>query len=140
MLGFVLMWPIGWLFGAMSWPVFHGWGLAHGAWIIAWPVLTLFSFLVLYLLGRAAKRRHDANSATGVRPDPTVIGVLPNGFVVDHVSLAATSELQAYVIEHNIREVRVVLLANASYARVEETLVSLQGLGLSFGILGSEAP
>jgi hypothetical protein len=26
-IGFALMFPLGWIFGAMNWPVFHSWGL-----------------------------------------------------------------------------------------------------------------
>ena len=42
-LGFALMFPLGWLFGIMNWPVFHSWGLVHGSFIVAWPLLTLIS-------------------------------------------------------------------------------------------------
>jgi uncharacterized membrane protein len=51
-IGFVLMWPVGWLFGQMGWPMFHGWGLAHGAFAIAWPVLSLLALAVLLVLVR----------------------------------------------------------------------------------------
>ena len=51
-IGFVLMWPVGWLFGQMGWPMFHGWGLAHGAFVIAWPVLSLLALAVLLVLVR----------------------------------------------------------------------------------------
>jgi hypothetical protein len=57
LLGFVLMWPVGWLFATMSWPMFHAWGLAHGSWIVAWPVLSVLSFLALYAIGAMASRR-----------------------------------------------------------------------------------
>ena len=51
-IGFFLMWPVGWLFGQMGWPMFHAWGLAHGAVVIAWPVLSLLTLVVLLLLVR----------------------------------------------------------------------------------------
>lgn len=51
-IGFVLMWPVGWLFGQMGWPMFHGWGMAHGAFVIAWPVLSLLVLAVLLVLVR----------------------------------------------------------------------------------------
>jgi len=41
--GFFLMVPLAMLFDAMNWPLFHTWGLAHGSFLIAWPVLTLAS-------------------------------------------------------------------------------------------------
>jgi hypothetical protein len=55
--GFVLMWPLGWLFGVMNWPVFHSWGLAHGSFVLAWPMLSAFCFLVGWPLSRALRRR-----------------------------------------------------------------------------------
>lgn len=51
-IGFFLMWPVGWLFGQMGWPMFHGWGLAHGAFVIAWPTLSLLTLVVLLALVR----------------------------------------------------------------------------------------
>ena len=49
-LGFFLMGPLAGLFEAMRWPMFHGWALAHGTFLIAWPVLTVLSFVVLSLV------------------------------------------------------------------------------------------
>jgi uncharacterized membrane protein len=51
-IGFFLMWPVGWFFGQMGWPMFHSWGLAHGAVVIAWPVLSLLTLVVLMLFVR----------------------------------------------------------------------------------------
>jgi len=51
-IGFLLMWPVGWLFGQMGWPVFHGWGLSHGALVIAWPALSLLTLAALLALVR----------------------------------------------------------------------------------------
>jgi uncharacterized membrane protein len=56
-IGFLLMWPVGWLFGRMGWPMFHGWGLAHGSFVIAWPVLSLLAFVVLLVLARKVAAR-----------------------------------------------------------------------------------
>jgi hypothetical protein len=39
--GFLLMIPLDLIFNAMHWPIFNGWALAHGSFIIAWPLLTL---------------------------------------------------------------------------------------------------
>lgn len=49
-LGFVLMFPLGWLFGVMNWPTFHSWGLMHGSFFSAWPTLTVVSFALLSLV------------------------------------------------------------------------------------------
>ena len=38
--GLIFLVPLGALFDRMNWPVFHGWGLIHGSFIIAWPLLT----------------------------------------------------------------------------------------------------
>jgi hypothetical protein len=43
------MWPLGWLFGVMDWPVFHSWGLIHGSFVLAWAGLTILFYLVLRL-------------------------------------------------------------------------------------------
>jgi hypothetical protein len=45
--GFFLMWPLGLLFERQHWGVFHPWGLAHGSFLIAWP---LFGYVVSRLL------------------------------------------------------------------------------------------
>jgi hypothetical protein len=51
--GFLLMLPFALLFDAMGWPVFNGWAMGHGGFIVAWPVLTLLSFLgIVYFDGR----------------------------------------------------------------------------------------
>lgn len=55
--GFVLLWPVGWLFGAMGWPMFHGWGLAHGSFVLAWPVLSVATFAVGWLVLRLRNKR-----------------------------------------------------------------------------------
>src|ERR1700722_9739674 len=46
--GFFLMIPLAMVFNAMDWPLFHSWGLAHGSFIIAWPMLTVLSFAVFH--------------------------------------------------------------------------------------------
>jgi hypothetical protein len=39
--GFFLMIPLYLIFDALHWPIFNGWALAHGTFIVAWPLLTL---------------------------------------------------------------------------------------------------
>jgi len=46
--GILLMWPLGWLFGVMGWPMFHSWGLAHGSWVIAFPLMILLAYLLIW--------------------------------------------------------------------------------------------
>ncbi|MGD1106720.1 MAG: hypothetical protein ABR865_06715 [Terracidiphilus sp.] len=48
-LGFVLMIPLGLLFDAMNWPLFHTWGLAHGSFVLAWPALAIISALAIMI-------------------------------------------------------------------------------------------
>lgn len=50
--GFLLMLPLAALFNTMNWPLFHSWGLAHGSFVIAWPVLTILSFGLIRILAR----------------------------------------------------------------------------------------
>jgi len=57
--GFALMWPLGWVFGLMNWPMFHSWGLVHGSFVIAWPMLSVLSYMVLRGFER---RRQGGNS------------------------------------------------------------------------------
>jgi hypothetical protein len=45
--GFLLMWPLGYAWTALSWPTFHLWGLMHGTFIAAWPALSILTFLAL---------------------------------------------------------------------------------------------
>jgi hypothetical protein len=62
-LGFFLMFPLGKLFDAMDWPLFHTWGLAHGSFVLAWPLLAFGSAGVLFGTGLARKKsRPDSNS------------------------------------------------------------------------------
>jgi hypothetical protein len=45
-IGFLLMFPLGMFFDDMDWPLFHSWALAHGSFILAWPLLTLLCLLI----------------------------------------------------------------------------------------------
>jgi hypothetical protein len=54
--GFLLMFPLGWLFGEMNWPIFHSWGLMHGSFVIAWPVLALLVYVVFRLFVRSGAK------------------------------------------------------------------------------------
>jgi hypothetical protein len=61
-LGFLLMAPLGMLFDRMNWPLFHTWGLAHGSFIIAWPLLTVVVFLCALVIGRTRRLRAERES------------------------------------------------------------------------------
>jgi hypothetical protein len=45
--GYLLMWPLGFAYVALSLPTFHAWGLAHGTFVAAWPTLSILTFLAL---------------------------------------------------------------------------------------------
>src|SRR5690242_5643048 len=45
--GFLLMWPLGLAYTALSLPTFHLWGLGHGTFVAAWPTLSILTFLAL---------------------------------------------------------------------------------------------
>ena len=45
--GYLLMWPLGLAYVALSLPTFHAWGLAHGTFVAAWPTLSILTFLAL---------------------------------------------------------------------------------------------
>lgn len=45
--GFLLMWPLGLFYTALSLPTFHLWGLGHGTFVAAWPTLSMLTFLTL---------------------------------------------------------------------------------------------
>jgi hypothetical protein len=50
-IGFILMFPLGMLFDDMKWPLFHSWALAHGSFILAWPLLTLLTWALDHFFG-----------------------------------------------------------------------------------------
>lgn len=58
-LGFFLMVPLARLFDAMNWPVFNTWGLAHGSFVFAWPLLAYISFYFLRILIPALGREQS---------------------------------------------------------------------------------
>lgn len=45
--GYLLMWPLGCAWTALSLPTFHLWGLGHGTFVVAWPTLSILTFLAL---------------------------------------------------------------------------------------------
>jgi len=54
-LGFFLMVPLARLFDAKNWAVFNTWGLGHGSFIFAWPMLAYLVFLFLRMLSRSRR-------------------------------------------------------------------------------------
>jgi predicted outer membrane lipoprotein len=48
--GFLLMWPLGHGYAALSLPTFNAWGLMHGTYVAAWPTLSILTYLVLGFL------------------------------------------------------------------------------------------
>jgi D-alanyl-lipoteichoic acid acyltransferase DltB (MBOAT superfamily) len=60
-LGFFLMVPLAHLFDAMNWAVFNTWGLAHGSFVLAWPMLAYASFYLLRILIPALRGREQSH-------------------------------------------------------------------------------
>lgn len=52
-LGFFLMVPLARIFDAGNWAVFNTWGLGHGSFIVAWPMLAYLVFVFLRMSSRA---------------------------------------------------------------------------------------
>jgi len=44
--------PLAMLFEAMEWPLFNFWAMAHGSFILAWPMLALITLVVRHLRSR----------------------------------------------------------------------------------------
>ena len=69
-LGLLLLVPISVLFDYMSWPVFHSWGMAHGAIWFAWPVTTVagsgIALAIAIGVRRWRQRRSDFGGTGGI--------------------------------------------------------------------------
>jgi hypothetical protein len=55
--GFVLLGLVADIFDTMNWPMFHSWGMAHGAIIYALPVCLAVAFALLYSVRRLLSRK-----------------------------------------------------------------------------------
>ena len=49
--------PLWMLFDAMNWPLFNGWALAHGSFVIAWPALALIGLCLIEIARRSLRAR-----------------------------------------------------------------------------------
>lgn len=97
--GFLLMWPLGYAYAAMSFPTFHLWGLMHGSFVAAWPTLSILTFLVL---GYLPPFRH-------IDDTPLLIGGLVWGLL-----LATAYNIRnalGYEIAHGMLGITTVLIA-----------------------------
>ena len=50
--GFFLMVPLAALFDWMRWPHFNAWALAHGGFVLAWPLMACMAFLIITYIGQ----------------------------------------------------------------------------------------
>lgn len=59
--GLLLLWPVGWLFDVLHLPVLHSWGIAHGGYVLAWPLASAAFFLVAwaFVAWRGRTERND---------------------------------------------------------------------------------
>ena len=56
------LFPAAALFETMNWPMFHTWGMAHGAFLFAWPVTTLIGFGLTLATQKAVDKSRRAGS------------------------------------------------------------------------------
>lgn len=59
---FIALFPLAALFDRMNWPVFHSWGLAHGSFLIAVPVIASPVYVLLGLIP-GLRERDDLDAA-----------------------------------------------------------------------------
>ncbi len=97
--GYLLMWPLGQLYTALSLPTFHLWGLAHGTFVAAWPTLSILAFLTLGYL--PAFRRIDDTAL--------LIGGLVWGLLL--ASAYNIRNALGYEIAHGMLGVTTVIIA-----------------------------
>ena len=62
-IGFLLLWPLGAVFAKLGWPLFHPWGLAHGSFLMAWPLLGWLVYQIT-AVGFRRSRERDHNHKT----------------------------------------------------------------------------
>lgn len=72
--GLPLLWPIGWLFEALHLPIMHRWGLAHGAYVYAWPLASAGFFLVAWALVSLRPGTRPTHREHKSEPSPTNSG------------------------------------------------------------------
>ena len=48
--GFFAMITVTVVFDRQQWPVFHSWGMAHGAFLVAWPFLSFLAYRAIVFL------------------------------------------------------------------------------------------
>ncbi|MBI5323664.1 hypothetical protein [Bradyrhizobium sp.] len=97
--GFLLMWPLGQLYTALSLPTFHLWGLMHGSFVAAWPTLSILAFLALGYL-RPFRRVDDT---------ALLIGGLVWGLLL--ASAYNIRNALGYEIAHGMLGITTVLIA-----------------------------
>ena len=73
LLGVPLLWPLGWLFDAMKWPIFNSFALDHGMAPGAWVLVSGFSYVGL----RLALGRRKTGEGPRASPNPIVTDVTP---------------------------------------------------------------
>jgi hypothetical protein len=59
------MFPLASFFDAINGPLFHSWGLAHGSFLFAWPVLGIVVFFVMGQLSWFREHGHERARGSG---------------------------------------------------------------------------
>ena len=115
--GFLLMWPLGYAWAALSLPTFHLWGLAHGTFVAAWPTLSILTYLALGFVPFFRRTEDTALLITGL-----VWGLLlasgfnirnALGFEVTYGLLGATAVITAILSFFARHRLRLALLVIA---------------------------
>ncbi|MGQ0681428.1 hypothetical protein [Bradyrhizobium sp.] len=115
--GFLLMWPLGQAWTALSWPTFHLWGLMHGTSVAAWPTLSILTFLALGYLP-AFRRIDDTPLLIGGPVWGLLLASAYNirnalGYEIAHGMLGATTVLIAVLCFFAVHRLRLALLVIA---------------------------
>jgi hypothetical protein len=61
-LGYVLMCLVAVLFDFMNWPLFNGWAMMHGTFILAWPILTILAFILEMVADNTVRNKKNISN------------------------------------------------------------------------------
>lgn len=115
--GYLLMWPLGQLYTALSLPTFHLWGLGHGTFVAAWPTLSILTFLLLGYLS-PFRRLDDTTLLIGGLVWGLLLASAYNirnalGYEIAHGMLGVTTVLIAMLCFFATHRLRLALLVIA---------------------------
>lgn len=71
-----------------------------------------------------------AGCASIASAPPLVVEFLETGYLVDNSVLTSPAELQAYLVDHRVRQVRLVPMGRTTPAHVDETVAAVRNAGV----------